>query len=119
MCTPCVKWKFEATETWGLRFDNVQGSKLKEFKPIVTKAATWEPTNGLIVFDSLFPHIAFGFRNRTIPIATYHVRMLFGFSIYKMFLKYFFFIERIHRGKWLHIVNPGKSLVYVAFQSTS
>lgn len=72
-CMPCVKWRFQTTETWGLRFDDAQHNKLKPFKPIVTDAATWEPTNGLISSDSMFPHISYGFRNRTIPIATYHV----------------------------------------------
>lgn len=49
------------------------GGKLKTFKPVLTYTAVWEPTNGFIHFDSLFPHIAYGFRNRTIPIAVYHV----------------------------------------------
>lgn len=99
MCKPCVNWKFESTETWGLRFDSTKGSlselkmnsqnirnryvivffcfaggKLKPYKPILTYAAVWEPTNGFIHFDKIFPHIAYGFRNRTIPIAVYHVR---------------------------------------------
>lgn len=56
-----------------LFYSNIEGGKLKEYKPILTKAATWEPINGLIMYDSLFPHINHGFRNRTIPIATYHV----------------------------------------------
>lgn len=103
MCKPCVNWKFETAETWGLRFDNAEGMlranafkiqynleifqfnmfkqkqkliagvKLKPFKPILTYAAVWEPTNGFIHFDSVFPHIAYGFRNRTIPIAIYNV----------------------------------------------
>lgn len=93
MCKPCVNWKFEATETWGLRFDvnegkktqsnafvksiekivKFLGGKLKPFKPIVTKAADWEPINGFIQYDNIFPHIAYGFRNRTVPIAIYHV----------------------------------------------
>lgn len=77
MCTPCAKWKFQTAETWGLRFDDVRNNKLKPFKPIVTEAASWEPINGLISADALFPHIAYGFRNRTIPIATYHVRVCF------------------------------------------
>lgn len=70
-CTPCVKWKFETAETWGLRFDAIDGmfqnfchfsnfiqnfntkilfvgGKLKPFKPIVTKSAVWEPVNGLV-----------------------------------------------------------------------
>lgn len=50
------------------------GGKLKPFKPIVTNAATWEPTNGFVHYDNIFPHIAQGFRNRTVPIAIYHVR---------------------------------------------
>lgn len=25
MCKPCVNWKFETAETWGLRFDNTDG----------------------------------------------------------------------------------------------
>lgn len=49
------------------------GGKLKPFKPLLTTTASWEPTNGLIVHDAVFPHIQFGFRNRKIPVATYHV----------------------------------------------
>lgn len=26
MCKPCVNWKFETAETWGLRFDNAEGN---------------------------------------------------------------------------------------------
>lgn len=28
MCKPCVNWKFEAVETWGLRFDSTEGNDL-------------------------------------------------------------------------------------------
>lgn len=41
----------------------------------MTNAASWEPTNGLILYDALFPHISYGFRGRILPIATYHVSM--------------------------------------------
>lgn len=36
MCKPCVNWKFEATETWGLRFEVTAGEKhsLNEHDPI-------------------------------------------------------------------------------------
>ncbi|XP_055304071.1 ionotropic receptor 93a isoform X1 [Sitodiplosis mosellana] len=71
-CKPCVNWKFESAETWGLRFDNTEGGKLKAFKPILTYSAVWDPINGFVHYDNLFPHIAHGFRNRTIPIAIYH-----------------------------------------------
>lgn len=46
---------------------------MKAFKPVLTYSGVWEPTNGFIHFDKLFPHIEHGFRNRTIPIAIYHV----------------------------------------------
>ena len=39
----------------------------------ILEVGHWEPTNGLMLNDSLFPHIAHGFRNKTIPIVTYHV----------------------------------------------
>lgn len=51
--------------------------KLKTFKPVLTVAAVWEPINSFIQFDNIFPHIAYGFRNRTIPIAIYHVNLMF------------------------------------------
>lgn len=28
VCKPCVGWKFEATETWGLRFDLTEGRNI-------------------------------------------------------------------------------------------
>lgn len=77
MCHGCIQWKFEAAETWGLRFDDIVGHKLKAFKPKMTDAAVWEPTNGLVVLDAVFPHIAYGFRNKTLPIAIFHVRFRF------------------------------------------
>lgn len=58
-----------------MRFNDDEGHKMKAFKPKLKKAATWEPTNGLITFDSLFPHIDYGFRGRKLPIATFHVKI--------------------------------------------
>lgn len=75
MCNGCIRWKIEAAETWGLRFADMIGNQLKAFKPKVTNAAVWEPTNGLLIIDALFPHIAYGFRNKTLPIAIFHVRL--------------------------------------------
>lgn len=77
MCHGCIRWKIEAAETWGLRFDDNVGDKLKEFKPKMTDAALWEPINGLVILDAVFPHIAYGFRNKTLPIAIFHVRFWF------------------------------------------
>lgn len=73
MCQSCIQWTFEAAETWGLRFADMIGNKLMPFKPKVTDAAVWEPTTGLIINDAIFPHIEFGFRNKTLPIAIFHV----------------------------------------------
>ncbi|XP_031629410.1 ionotropic receptor 93a isoform X2 [Contarinia nasturtii] len=72
LCKPCVNWKFESIETWGLRFDMSESGKLKPFKPVSTYTAVWEPTNGFIHYDKIYPHIAHGFRNRSVPIAIYH-----------------------------------------------
>lgn len=41
---------------------------------IMTDVGIWEPTFALVVDDSLFPHISHGFRNRTLPVVTYHVK---------------------------------------------
>lgn len=54
-------------------FKFLKTGKLKAFKPLMTTAGFWEPTNGLTTQDAVFPHIAQGFRNRTMPIATFHV----------------------------------------------
>lgn len=75
MCSGCIQWKFQSAETWGLRFADMVGNKLKPFKPKITDAAIWEPTNGLVVLDAVFPHISYKFRNKTLPIATFHVRI--------------------------------------------
>lgn len=74
MCSGCIQWKFQSAETWGLRFADMIGNKLKPFKPKITDAAIWKPTNGLVVLDAVFPHISYKFRNKTLPIATFHVR---------------------------------------------
>lgn len=40
---------------------------------IVKDVAIWVPTNSIMISDALFPHISHGFRNRTLPVVTYHV----------------------------------------------
>lgn len=41
--------------------------------PILIKAAVWEPTNGLLMSDAVFPHISHGFRKKVLPVVAYHV----------------------------------------------
>lgn len=96
-------------------FSECQGGKLKQFQPIVTKVATWEPTNGFLHFDKLFPHIEHGFRNRTVPIAVFNVSKCFVLTFYnryifdskKLNLKLVIF-DRIHHGKLSRTMMPEK-----------
>lgn len=78
---------------------NFLAGKPKPFKPIITYAAVWEPTNGLIHIDNIFPHIAYGFRNRTIPIAIYNVSAMS--LMIQFFVLIISFSARIHLGKSL------------------
>lgn len=83
------------------------GNNVKNFKPKITKAAEWRPTNGLIIFDSLFPHIEFGFRGRKVPVATFHVRK--KEKILKR-NKIDWFHRRIRHGKCWHSASRVKYL---------
>ncbi|KAJ6638184.1 Ionotropic receptor 93a [Pseudolycoriella hygida] len=68
VCSNCIKWDFIATETWGASYIDSSPNKTLQ----ISRAATWEPTNGVLENDSLFPHISHGFRGKTFSIATYH-----------------------------------------------
>lgn len=93
--------------------DNL-GGKLKPFKPIVTYAAEWEPTNGFIHYDNVFPHIAQGFRNRTVPIAIYHVMCKDLTKTIRKLIVVHFVLEkiefRIHLGKLSLTMKPARCL---------
>lgn len=102
-CTGCIRWKFEAAETWGLRFADMIGNKLKAFKAKVTEAAYWVPTNGLVASDAIFPHIAHGFRNRQMPIAIFHVS--WTVEAIANYDSSFWPISRIRRGKFWRTVK--------------
>ncbi|KAG4075738.1 hypothetical protein HA402_003564 [Bradysia odoriphaga] len=90
VCSSCCKWDFLATETWGTGYADaglvfqwtvILNSRTKNQTFVtsgknrtlqINRAATWEATNGVLANDSLFPHITYGFRGKTLPIATYH-----------------------------------------------
>lgn len=77
-CGTCLQWELLAVETWGLRY-NMSSKETGVLAantptPVPITAAVWEPTNGLIMRDALFPHISHGFRMKVLPIVAYHVR---------------------------------------------
>lgn len=45
MCKPCVNWKFEATETWGLRFDMNEGNLVSLSHCTIEFALTYSYVN--------------------------------------------------------------------------
>lgn len=73
----------------------------------INRVATWEPTNGVLANDSLFPHISHGFRGKTLPIATYHVssthRIIWMKTANHLFLESTVADHSVWREWWSHI----------------
>lgn len=42
--------------------------------PKITPVGLWKPSEGVNLYDVLFPHVSNGFRNKNLHIVTYHVR---------------------------------------------
>lgn len=89
MCSTCLRWNMLAVETWAMRFRHaslktpmatINGAVATPAdlalpgRPLVNQVATWEPTNGMLTTDVLFPHVAHGFRGLMLPVVAYHVR---------------------------------------------
>lgn len=70
-CGNCTKWKFEAGETWGREYMENK-TTLSE----LTYVGTWRPSDGCTLKDVLFPHITYGFRGRTLPMYSFHVKKI-------------------------------------------
>lgn len=112
MCSRCLRWSLMAVETWALRYsgshalqqhqqqqnDATQGKQLRQ--PVVNQVATWEPTNGLLMSDVLFPHVSHGFRGQKLPVVAYHVR---GLSMYSTFRKTTCFLFIFQNPPWQYI----------------
>jgi ionotropic glutamate receptor len=83
LCSNCTMWQVETADIWGTRYETTtftsqslaekkaQSDSVIAFKLI--SAGTWRPFEGLVMTDSLFPHIAHGFRGRVFHLITFHV----------------------------------------------
>ncbi|XP_017778842.1 PREDICTED: glutamate receptor ionotropic, delta-2 [Nicrophorus vespilloides] len=71
VCDNCTTWKLQAAETWGKEYP--QGStSSKEIGPQLLYVGSWRPSDGSSMVDELFPHVAHGFRGRSLPLITFH-----------------------------------------------
>ncbi|XP_044014294.1 ionotropic receptor 93a [Aphidius gifuensis] len=64
-----MNWILQSGLTWG----NTIGSSIdtQPHKLIVT--GIWTPDRGFVSMDHMFPHIYYGFRRKSLPIATYNL----------------------------------------------
>ena len=84
-CGNCTGWAIKAAEL----VDMAAGSN-------VVEVGTWEPMQGLVLKDDLFPHVTGGLRGRVLTVASMDVCVVIKmhkFSIFSTFLKRFFFVS--------------------------
>ena len=63
VCGNCSRWKLQALEIQEAgRFNSLD-------------VGSWEPTQGLMLKDHLFPHVSSGLRGRAIKVTAIHVRI--------------------------------------------
>lgn len=125
MCSACLRWNLLAVETWAMRYrhaalkmaasattaadENAPAVVIDPAtiaKPLVQQVATWEPTNGMLSTDVLFPHVAHGFRGLMLPVVAYHVRIYLLYNFYYRYYVCFLMRHRIHRGKCCNTTMP-------------
>lgn len=70
-CDICTMWKFKSGETWGEEFQE-NASPIMELLDV----GVWTPRDGLRLSDVLFPHIEQGFRQKNLPVISFHVSPL-------------------------------------------
>nr|CAH7714859.1 unnamed protein product [Callosobruchus chinensis] len=66
VCGNCTFWKVCTGDTWGGEF---QG---KSININLLDVGTWRPSDGTSFSDVLFLHVAHGFRNKLLPLVSYH-----------------------------------------------
>nr|CAI5831318.1 unnamed protein product [Callosobruchus analis] len=66
VCGNCTFWKVCTGDTWGGEF---QG---KSINIKLQDVGTWRPSDGTSFSDVLFLHVAHGFRNKILPLVSYH-----------------------------------------------
>lgn len=100
VCGSCLRWHLLAFETWAMRYRKRKAPPLETSRQHddgdavvdgdvdadddgddgvdamarLSQVSTWEPTNGLLMTDVLFPHVSHGFRGQLLPVVAYHVR---------------------------------------------
>ncbi|XP_043276414.1 ionotropic receptor 93a isoform X4 [Venturia canescens] len=67
-CDDCLTWKMLAGITWGNSFHRKNKSEAHQ----LIDAGFWTPGQGSAPKELLFPHSEYGFRNKALPIVTYH-----------------------------------------------
>ena len=65
-CGNCINWHVKALQLVNLS----QGTE-------VVEVGKWEPLQGMVHMDDLFPHIMGGLRGRTLRVASYDVSFIF------------------------------------------
>lgn len=86
VCSNCTFWQFESGETWGKEYQKNSSSSIANLLYV----GSWSPTGGPDLKDEMFPHIAHGFRGRTLPMVTFHVRSKVNKQIIIRFNETFF-----------------------------
>lgn len=71
ICGNCTSWRIRTSETWGVEYESKNRNK-----PHSIPVGLWRPVNGLTMNDALFIHISHGFRGKTLPVVSFHVRYL-------------------------------------------
>ncbi|XP_075222423.1 ionotropic receptor 93a isoform X2 [Lycorma delicatula] len=64
-CDNCTFWKLAAGEIWGQDYLDTKATDL-------LFVGSWNPREGPVLLDELFPHSKHGFRSRRLPVATFH-----------------------------------------------
>lgn len=84
-CSNCTSWHLQSGETWAREYHvkqgdsssgtgeyNPSGKRSRQQGPQIIEVGWWRPGAGPTLNDELFPHIAHGFRGRTLPLVSFH-----------------------------------------------
>lgn len=74
-----MTWQIWTADTWGKEFSSPPNDRFK-----LTQVGLWKLSRGSTMDDVLFPHVAHGFRRKSLPLVTLHVN--FFFLNYKIIL---------------------------------
>ncbi|KAF5301510.1 hypothetical protein FQR65_LT08813 [Abscondita terminalis] len=67
-CGNCTSWKLETGETWGNEYEKSATTSVGDLLSV----GSWRPSDGPALMDQLFPHVAHGFRKKTLPMISFH-----------------------------------------------